>query len=70
MIKAKEDDLKKFGPSKIVLKAYSGKPGCACGCLGKYYYQKATQELGTKDRGYKVDDDEVSDVQVQKSLIL
>ena len=35
-----------------VLKAYSGHPGCACGCLGKYYYRKTTQELGTKDRGY------------------
>jgi len=49
-----------------VLKAYSGHPGCACGCLGKYYYRKTTQELGTKDRGYKVDDDEVSDVQVRR----
>lgn len=48
MIKAKEDDLKKFGPSKIVLKAYSGKPGCACGLSWEVLLPKSNSRTGNQ----------------------
>lgn len=41
-----------------VLKVYSGRPGCACGCRGKYTYSVAHRELGCTDRGYPVDPEE------------
>jgi hypothetical protein len=41
---------------------YSGKNGrCCCGCAGKHTYTKQYQEWASKDRGYEVSDDEVSD---------
>ena len=45
--------------SKIV-KVYNGKIGCMCGCNGKYSYNPDLVELGTKMRGYPVNEDEVS----------
>lgn len=51
-----------------VLCVYVGKPGCACGCRGKYFYTKQNQELGTKDRGYEVGNDEVNDQKIQRIL--
>lgn len=44
-----------------VASVYSGKPGCMCGCLGKHTYASAHRDAASKRRGYKVDDDEVSD---------
>lgn len=41
-----------------VVKSYSGKLGCACGCGGSYSYLNADE--GTKDRGYAVEPREVS----------
>lgn len=41
------------------LKTYAGRPGCACGCNGRYSYRPETRELGGKDRGYEVDASEV-----------
>lgn len=34
---ATKTNLQDITPSSIV-KAYIGKPGCMCGCKGKYYY--------------------------------
>ncbi len=45
--------------------AYNGKPGCMCGCNGKYSYLKMNQEYASKDRGYEVSDDEIS----QRSVV-
>jgi hypothetical protein len=65
---AKTKTLQDLTPSDL-LKAYSGKANkCACGCAGKYYYRAATQEAGSKDRGYAVGADEVSDAQVTRVL--
>lgn len=51
--------------SKVV-KVYSGKANaCACGCSGKYSYASQFRDVGSKGRGYKVDDDEVSDRSVK-----
>ena len=45
-----------------VMSVYSGKNGsCCCGCAGKHTYASATRTLASKDRGYAVSDDEVSD---------
>lgn len=44
-----------------VLSVYSGRPGCACGCRGNYFYQadpKLRAAASTR-RGYTVTDDEV-----------
>lgn len=51
-----------------VVSVYGGKPGCACGCRGNHRYSSAHRELGSKRRGYSVDDDEVNDRQVKKVL--
>lgn len=44
---------------------YSGKPGCMCGCNGKYSYASAHVDYSSKDRGYAVTDDEVNDRSVK-----
>jgi len=31
-------------PLSAVTAAYSGRPGCACGCRGKYYYADITKK--------------------------
>lgn len=41
--------------------AYSGKPGCACGCNGKYYCTVASQDEVAASHGYRYDEDQVSD---------
>ena len=51
-----------------VFKVYSGKPGCGCGCRGKYYVNPAHREFADKERGYAYDDDEVTITQVQRIL--
>lgn len=48
--------------------AYSGKPGCACGCNGKYYYAKKFQAEAGKRRGYPVTKNEVNDTQIVRIL--
>ena len=44
-----------------VITTYNGKPGCMCGCLGKYSYLENTREQASKNRGYKVSDDEINE---------
>jgi len=41
--------VKNFDASKV-MKAYSGKPGCMCGCKGKWSYRPEA-----KGPGYEVD---------------
>lgn len=50
-----------------IISAYSGKTGlCRCGCAGKYYYQQATREIASKERGHEVHDNEISPVMINK----
>jgi hypothetical protein len=49
-----------------VMRVYSGKPGCMCGCNGTYRYMSDCIEMGGKDRGYPVDLEEVNETQVRK----
>lgn len=45
-----------------VASVYSGKNGrCCCGCSGKYRYARAHRDWSSKNRGYAVDDEDVSD---------
>lgn len=47
---------------KNVASVYSGKAGrCMCGCAGKHTYASQHRAWAEKDRGYRIDDDEVSD---------
>lgn len=46
--------------------AYSGRPGCACGCRGNYRYASAHREWAGRNRGYAVGDDDVSDRSVAR----
>lgn len=57
----------KIDPTRV-LKVYSGKPGCCCGCRGIYRYTRASRELGSKERGYPVNDKEVNDGLVTKTI--
>lgn len=49
-----------------VVSVYSGKPGCMCGCNGKYSYSEVHREFSTSDRGYEVTDDEINDKEVKR----
>ena len=51
-----------------VLKVYSGKNGCMCGCNGTYSYATAHQAAGGKDRGYEVSDDELNDNKIKRMV--
>ena len=53
-----------------VVAVYSGKPGCACGCRGKYSYSSEHRARASKHRGYRVEDDEISDRNVTRILNL
>ena len=50
-----------------VKSVYSGQPNtCYCGCAGKYYYAGAYKVQAGEERGYVVDNEEVSDCMVKK----
>lgn len=52
-----------------VLYVYSGKANkCCCGCSGIYRFNSKHKDLGTKDRGYEVKQDEVNDKHIVKVL--
>lgn len=51
-----------------VLRVYTGKQGCMCGCLGKYRATKASAEQAGADRGYPLTPDEVNEGQVTRVL--
>ena len=45
-----------------VASVYSGIDGrCCCGCSGKHTYASKHRVWGSKNRGYKVEDDQVND---------
>ena len=46
--------------SKVAF-AYSGRPGCACGCRGNYRYASAHREWAEKNQGHAIEDSDVSD---------
>ena len=54
-----ENDIQSITPDQVV-KAYSGRVGCMCGCKGKYSYNPVHQHEGSAERGYTVDDDELN----------
>lgn len=50
-----------------VRSVYSGIYGkCCCGCAGKHSYRSDLREEASKNRGYPVQDDEVSDLAVKR----
>jgi hypothetical protein len=51
-----------------VIKVYTGKQGCMCGCKGKYRYTSATQDEGGARRGYEVADSDVNEGVVTRVL--
>jgi len=52
-----------------IMYVYSGKAyACCCGCSGTYRYNSKHIGIGSKDRGYAVDKDEVNDRQVLRVL--
>jgi hypothetical protein len=46
--------INELKPMSAVMRVYSGRPGCACGCRGKYYSRTMEIELL---KGYTTDDD-------------
>jgi len=62
-----DDQIKALTDDDIV-SVYSGKPGCACGCLGIHRYNPKYQAVGTQRRGYKVEGDEMNLTHVKKVL--
>lgn len=51
-----------------VTQVYSGRPGCMCGCNGKYRAASQYRSLVEKERGYAMSDDDVSDRSVKVML--
>ena len=47
-----EPTITKINPAKVV-HAYSGRPGCGCGCRGKHHYRPEA-----KGPGYEVERDD------------
>lgn len=48
-----------------VASVYQGKKdACCCGCAGSHRYASKHRDWASKDRGYKVTDDEVNDTTV------
>jgi hypothetical protein len=45
--------------------AYIGVPNlCMCGCSGDYFYSEKNRNYSSKERGYKVDDEEINDEKI------
>jgi hypothetical protein len=53
-----------------IASVYSGKPGCMCGCRGKYYCASALGSQRDKVRGYGITSEKVSDRQVKRIIDL
>lgn len=51
-----------------ILTAYSGKPGCACGCRGTYVVTQENRAEAEKDRGYAYLDEDVNPRQLKRVL--
>lgn len=66
----KEHEVNVYANSIIDLKqiqsVYSGKNGkCCCGCAGKHTYASAHRAAASKNRGYEITDNEISDRSVK-----
>lgn len=48
--------------------AYSGKPGCMCGCLGNYRVNPKFVEEAEANRGYGYDEEEISERSVKNVI--
>lgn len=60
--------MKAFDFTKVT-SVYSGKANrCCCGCSGKHYYKNETRELAGKNRGYEIEDEEISDSMVKRII--
>jgi hypothetical protein len=53
---------------KNVVSVYSGRPGCMCGCRGKHSYSKKHRKYSSKERGYNITVEEISDVTVTRMI--
>jgi hypothetical protein len=51
-----------------VLTAYSGKPGCSCGCIGTYRILAANRKEAEEDSGHAHADEDVNPRQVSRVL--
>lgn len=51
-------------------KVYSGKPGCGCGCRGKYWVHPAHAQAESAERGYAYEGSQISLTQVRRILRL
>ena len=61
-------ELLKIEDKELAMCSYSGRPGCMCGCNGKYAYTSKLRKFSGKNRGYSIDDDEISDVAVKRMI--
>lgn len=61
-------ELERVERNELAMCSYNGRPGCMCGCNGKYSYTKKLQKFSGKNRGYSVDDDEISDIAVKRMI--
>lgn len=52
---------------RTAIHAYSGKPGCCCGCRGKHRYASSAAGRGKELRGYEISSDEISDVSIKRA---
>lgn len=59
-------DIQEITPA-MVAKTYSGRPGCMCGCKGKYFYNSLHVKESSKSVGYDVSDS-INDRMVTKIL--
>ena len=48
-----------------VLKVYTGKAGCMCGCKGRYWVTPETRAAAEKDRGYEYEARDVNESKVR-----
>jgi hypothetical protein len=61
LLSTEEQDMNLVIDKSKVVFVYSGKAGCACGCNGSYKYAAAHRAFASKNRGYKVDDNEINE---------
>lgn len=62
-------NLLKLVKPEQVMWTYTGKPGCACGCNGKYRYQEQYRAAATENRGYPVTVDELTSAATAKAML-
>jgi hypothetical protein len=63
--------MKKILDKSAVVSVYSGRNNvCCCGCAGTHYYNSKLQTIGTIQRGYKVENDELNDRMITKIVNL